>query len=231
MNKGAIRFFRKLKAKKYNPQNICEVGVYYPEESNVMDFIKEGISTTLIEADPEYASKIRSFFAGYPNVKIIETAIFDFNGTIELCKREASTFVSVLDKSPAIVNDNCQKEQTSTVVVKCVTFNEIEKGDFDLISIDIEGAEWYVIKHMVSRPNILSVETHGKYYTNPNIKQILHWAKTNNYVEWYKDDSDTIFVKKDVFKISLFEKLQLLLKKIQLFLIKLKKPIKKLFKG
>lgn len=230
MNKGAIRFFRKLKAKNYTPQNICEVGVYYPEESNVMDFIKGGISTTLIEADPEYASKIRSFFAGYPNVKIIETAIFDFNGTIELCKREASTFVSVLDKSPAIVNDNCQKEQTSTIVVKCVTFNEIDKGDFDLISIDIEGAEWYVIKHMVSRPNILSIETHGKYYTNPNIKQILHWAKINNYVEWYKDDSDTIFVKKDVFVISLLEKLQLLLKNLQLSLIRMKKPIKKFFK-
>ncbi|PKQ69864.1 FkbM family methyltransferase [Raineya orbicola] len=230
MNKGAIRLYRKLKEKGYSPKNICEVGVYLPEESNVISFIKEGVSTSLIEADPEYVRKIEYFFSEYPNVKVIETAIFDFNGTIELCKREASTFVSVLEKSPAIVNDNCKKEDSSKITVNCVMFSEIDRGDFDLVSIDIEGAEWYVIKHMISQPNILSIETHGKYYTNPNIKQIMDWAKKNNYVEWYKDDSDTIFVKKGTFFISTFEKLQLIIKKAQIALIKMLKPIKQLFK-
>jgi hypothetical protein len=62
MNKGAKRFYNQLKLKNYRPNHICEVGVYLPQESNVIDFINEDIETTLIEADPVYVQNILSFF-------------------------------------------------------------------------------------------------------------------------------------------------------------------------
>ena len=62
MNKGAIRFYNKLKNKKYKPQRICEVGVYLPEESNIIGFIRDNVATTLVEANPKYVLKINEYF-------------------------------------------------------------------------------------------------------------------------------------------------------------------------
>lgn len=224
MNKGAIHFFNKLKDKHYTPKNICEIGVYLPEESNIIGFIHQGIATTLVEADPNYITRINQYFKDQTNITVVEAAVFDFHGEVELCRRESSTFISRLESSPALINDKFSISEADTFTANCIRFSEIDNGKFDLISIDIEGAEWYVIKHMISRPDIISVETHGKYYTNPNIKEINGWMNNNGYVKWYKNDSDTVFVKKGVFGITASEKWQLVLKNIEIGLIKLKKP-------
>lgn len=231
MNKGAIRLFIKLNNKNYIPKDICEIGVYLPEESNILEFINQGIPTTLVEADPNYINKIKSYFKDIKNLTVIQAAVFDFNGIIELCRRDSSTFISQLEASPALTNDNCNKEETEKFIAKSITFNEIDRGNFDLVSIDIEGAEWFVLKHMVSRPNVISIETHGKYYTNPNINNIVDWMYKNNYQKWYKDGSDTVYIKNGTFKISTLEKLQLTLKSFAIYLIKNKKPIKIFFKS
>ena len=231
MNKGAIHLYNKLKNKHYTPKNICEVGVYLPEESNVIGFIKENVATTLVEADPSYVAKIKKHFSDFKNVKIIEAAVFDFQGKIELCRMESSTFISELEASPALVNDNYKITDDNKFVAKSILFSDIDKGDFDLVSIDIEGAEWYVIKHMTSRPNVISIETHGKYYTNPKIDLIINWMAENNYISWYKDASDTIYVKNGAFQITPTEKMQLLFKNLKISVIKKKKFFKTLFKS
>jgi len=227
MNKGAIRFYKKLKLKHFVPTNICEVGVYIPTESNVLNFITDGIKTILVEADPAYVELINDYFKDRSNVTTINVAIFDKKGTVELCRRASSTFISNLESSPAIVNDNCKVEDTDKFTVETMLFSEIDNGEFDLLSIDIEGAEWYVIKHAVSRPKVISIETHGKYYKNPFYNEIHNWMATNNYVRWYKDASDTVFVKKGVFDITTVEKIQLKLKDLELKLILFKKCFKK----
>jgi hypothetical protein len=43
-----------------------------------------------------------------------------------------------------------------------------------LLSVDTEGCEWYALKNLKSRPKVISLETHGKYYTNAYIKEILN---------------------------------------------------------
>lgn len=227
MNKGPKRFYNKLKLKNYCPNHVCEVGVYLPQESNVIDFINEDIETTLIEADPEYVKNILSFFSNQKKVTVIEAAVFDFNGKIELSKKEASTFISQLASSPALMNDHFRVNDEDKFIANSIIFSDIDKGAFDLISIDIEGAEWYVIKHMISRPNIISIETHGKYYTNPNIGEIKNWMQSNNYTLWYKDKSDSVYIKKGTFKITPFEKIQLGLINFLIFILKKKKIFKK----
>lgn len=226
MNKGAIRLYKKIKSKDYNPENICEVGVYLPQESNLLNFINEDIKTTLVEANPEYVKNIRSFFSEKKNVKIIEAAVFDFNGKIELCKKGASSFISELKSSPAIINDHYKKDGEK-FIANSIVFSEIDHGDFDLVSVDIEGAEWYVIKHMISRPKVISIETHGKYYTNPNILDIEKWMKSNDYMIWYKDESDSIYVKNGIFEISFLEKIQLVLRNLKINIHKQEKILKK----
>jgi len=221
-----IRLYNKLKEKNIFVSNVCEVGVYLPDASAVKEFIVNGINATLIEADPDYCKAINVHFGQYDNLTVYNIALYDYEGTVELCKKKSSTFLKELQVSPAIVNDNYSVDKGEFFTVNCARFSTIDKGNFDLVSIDIEGAEWFVIKHMISRPTVLAIETHGKYYTNPYLENILAWTKDNHYKVWYKDNSDTIFVREDLVNVTVFDKIMTELVNIKLILISMKKYLK-----
>lgn len=228
MNKGANKLYSKINDKNLNLIFLCEVGVFKPEESNILGFIKDGIDALLVEADPNYAQNLRNFFSENKNVEIIEAAVFDYNGTVDLYRRESSTFIGAVESSPALVNDKYQLSDEDKFTAKSILFSEIDKGNIDLISIDIEGAEWYVLKYMKSRPLVISIETHGKYYINPNIDKINRWMTDNNYIIWYLEDSDTIFIKNGFIEITILEKFQLISKRLKLYIKRQKKFLKKM---
>jgi FkbM family methyltransferase len=228
LDKQSDIFYKKISKKNFIPTKICEIGVYKPETSKVLLFIYEKIDTTLVEADKEIVKILNKTFENYPNVKIINSAIYDRRGKVELYKASASTFISELPSSPAIINDDFYGNSGQKFVVDSVLFSDIDDGDYDLISIDIEGADWFVLKYMKSQPKIISIETHGKYYKNPYIVPILEWMKQNNYITWIIDNSDTVFVKKGEIKVTLIEKIILQVKKIK-NLLKSKKRYLKIF--
>ena len=218
--------YRKVSSKTIPIQKVCEVGVYLPETSNIIDFIKEGKETILVEPEPNSIQAIKSYFQDYSNVTLIPIAIYKHNGTLTLAKAEASTFVSDLPMSPALINDQYQIDANKNIDVECKVFSDIDEGDIDLLSIDTEGSEWYVLLTMVSRPKIISIETHGKFYINPFLKDIKNWMKENDYQVWFKDNSDTVFCKKGLFNLSLKEKMTLSLAMINVWFRRNKKYIK-----
>lgn len=202
--------YKKVEAKGFKPQHVAEVGVWHPNTSNIYPFIKKGVLTTLVEPDPESIKLIKEEFVSDKNVKLYELALCDFNGEVELCKRESSTFITNLPNSPALTNDDCNIEQTEKFIAKASLFGEIDDGTIDLISIDTEGSEWYVIKNMKSKPKVISIETHGGMYVNPYLKELLNWMDEHNYALWYKDKSDSVFVLKTAFPLLLIDKVQVL---------------------
>ena len=109
----------------------------------------------------------------------------------------------------------------------CKRFDEIDDGTIDLLSVDVEGSEWYVIKNLVSRPAVISVETHGALYSNPNLEKITGWMKNNDYIIWYKDRSDTVYVKKGMFNITIMDKIKYLAHEVYLKFRTYKKLLKK----
>jgi len=203
--------YHKVSEKNIKPRHVAEVGVWHPETSNIFQFIKENIQTTLVEPDPESIKLIKSEFGNNKAVSLYEVALCDFNGKVELFKRESSTFICNLSSSPALVNDNADLTNTDRFTAEAKLFNEIDDGSIDLISIDTEGSEWFVIKHMISRPTIISIETHGGMYVNPYLKELLHWMQENSYILWYKDKSDSVFVIKETITVSLLDKINLIL--------------------
>ncbi|NME72622.1 FkbM family methyltransferase [Flammeovirga aprica] len=203
------QIYRKIKEKGLALDCVCEVGVYYPETSNILDFVNQGVRTILVEPSDDSLKRIDTFFENKDNITIHPVAVSDKNGTLELSKAEASTFISDLPKSPALINDNFKVTENETVTVPCVTFDKIDTLDIDLLSIDIEGAEWYVIQNLKSRPKVISIETHGKFYTNPYINEITQWINENNYKVWYKDHSDTVFYKEGELELTSSEKFAL----------------------
>lgn len=200
--------YLKCKKKNYVPTHVCEVGVYYPETSNILGFIKDGIKTTLVEPLPECIELINLYFAEYPNVKLYPFAIADKPGEIEMFLHDSSSFAASLQSSPALKNDGYDKDNGKRLVVQAKTFNEIDDGKIDLISIDAEGSEWYVLKHMISRPDVISLELKSKHYINPFINEINNWLTDNDYHKWFDDRSDSVFIRKGVFELSNIEKLK-----------------------
>lgn len=215
--------YRRCKTKRYAPTSVVEVGVYIPETSNVINFIEDGVKTLLVEADPKTVEKIKARFGSFRNVVCKQVAVFDYNGTVKLAQRASSTFISSL-KSPAVVNDSYTIKEEDEFEVSAITFDTIDDGKIDLLSIDIEGAEWFVLKHMKSRPIVISIETHGKYYTNPYFEQIDQWMKANGYKLWYKDKSDSVYFRGELIKASTLDSFYLFVKNLQLKLRRLRRP-------
>lgn len=200
------KLFKKLTAKGFTPEHVSEVGVYIPESSNIYDYIKHGIRTTLVEPDPKSIKRIEAIFGNQPNVTLHPVAAFDFNGPLQLADREASTFVSTLEASPAIVNDGYVVDDNDCFTVDSVTFDRIDDGTIDLISIDTEGSEWFVLKYMSSLPAVISIESHGAAYTNPYLAEIRDWMRDKGYVLFYRDKSDSVYVQPDTISLTLLDK-------------------------
>jgi FkbM family methyltransferase len=202
--------YKKVISKKISIHHVCEVGVFLPEMSNILDFIvKDRLRTTLVEPDTRSIAAIREYFRDYNNVTLLPYAVYEYHGVLELVQRNASTFVSTLPYSPAQINDNYDIRQEDTFTVECRKFDELDEGSIDLLSVDTEGSEWYVLKYMKSRPLVISVETHGKSYVNPFFKEITGWMAANGYERWWMDKTDTVYYKKGAFAVTAGERLQL----------------------
>ncbi len=222
-----ISLYHRLNKKGFFPNKVAEVGVFHPETSLINEYVLNGTPSILVEADPDVANLILNHFKNNKNYTLYECAIFDYEGNIELVRSGASSFVANLDTSPAKINDNIKLNQLNKIKVKSVTFDKIDDGDIDLISIDIEGCEWYVLKYMKSRPTVISIETHGGLYKNPFYNEIKHWMEANDYYIWYKTKSDSVFVKKGKIRIDFNDILNLFFVNIQNFLLKINKKVKR----
>ncbi len=204
--------FNKCTAKNFIPGHAAEVGVYFPETSNILGFINTGAKTTLVEPLPDCVKAIRDYFKNRSNVTLYPYAVGENSGTLELFMAESSSFASDLRSSPALINDNYIKAEEKKLTVECRRFDEIDDGTIDLLSIDTEGSEWLVLKYMKSTPSVISVEMSSKHYVNPNHKLITQWMESNNYERWYKDRSDIVYVRKGTFELSVFEKIANMIK-------------------
>jgi hypothetical protein len=185
----------------------------------------QGTKATLVEANPVMVDKIKEAFKTYSKTTIYPYAVAATPGTVTLYNRGASTFVESV-VSPAMVNDQYAKLESDRFDVEAKTFDQMDDGTIDILCIDIEGAEWFVLSKLKSNPALISVETHGKYYLNPKLAEIENWMKERGYEKWYKDKSDTVFVKPDKIAISFQERLSLSLYNIYLQARRLKGVLK-----
>jgi FkbM family methyltransferase len=166
-----------------------------PESSNVLRFIEAGCRVDLVEPDPDCVARLREHFADNPNVTVHAKAIYSDARRLTLYRARSSTFAAVLPSSPALVNDRYTPEPDDAFEVDAVPFDAIDDGTIDLLSVDTEGCEWPVLQRLVSRPAVMSIETHGKRYRNPFMREIEHWTRANGYRVWYRDKSDTVYVR------------------------------------
>ena len=192
--------------KKLAFSHVMEVGVYYPETSNILGFIDDGIRASLVEPDPLCLEKIRKYFVDKRNVKVIPWAVWEKEEDIEMFRANASTFIGSIAGSPAVVNDGYAYDEKDRFVAHGKPFGRVDDGTIDLLSVDIEGAEWLVVKNMTSRPKVIALEMQAGTYVNPKADQIRNWMKDNGYSAWFLDDTDCVYIKKGAVTFSLLER-------------------------
>lgn len=127
---------------------------------------------------------------------------------MKLCLAGPSTFSADQVNAPAINHDKFDVKSARVETVPCRDFYELDPGDYDLVSIDTEGSEFRVLSRMKSLPKILSIETQSRDYINPSLGAITDWLVANNYKVWLWNDTDTVFCRPPLLRITTIQRLK-----------------------
>lgn len=189
------------------PKVVAEVGTFDAGHLQSLPFVFDRqCRLYLFEPNPECVRDLRSVFAKADNVEITEVAIGDEYGQADLLIPRAtpgnpnaasSAFLEGVS-SPYIARESAgNNENMDSVRVEVVPFSEFDPGDIEALHVDTEGNEWKVIKTLISRPKLISLEMFGKFgYENANKTLIEEWMNDNGYQEYLVGKNDIIYVKK-----------------------------------
>jgi FkbM family methyltransferase len=161
-----------------NLKHLVEVGC--TDVASLHDMFHPDAKIQIIEANEFHISALKNIYKNMPNVEIHPYAIWKEPGRVLFHKQGATSYVDGLD-SPVTVYPEWQGPTHELVEVEAKTFDEFDDGTIDIIDIDIEGAEWYVLQKMVSRPNWIIIEMGWGKYVNPFKKEIEDWMSDNKY--------------------------------------------------
>ena len=185
----------------FNPKVICEIGVFTADSIQCHDFLNDNVEFILVEANPKCYGSLKQAY-NKSNFQIFNKAICDINGKIKLYNRgsepDPSAHIESISNCPASINDGYIKSEDDSILCDACTFDKIDPGNIDILCVDIEGAEWFVLKHMISRPKIIKLEIHGGNYLNPFLNEIEKWMLDNNYYIIDQGVNDFVFKKKEL---------------------------------
>ncbi len=146
----------------------------------------------MFECHPEYCKALRADIGGRLNVELFEVAIGDEPGKATFYDEGTSSSLAGV-ASPSEQHKGAHERKSYEVEVR--RFSDFDKGDIDHLRIDTEGAEWFCLKHLVSRPQQIVVEIYNDLatYINPYLYEINEWAAANGYQRVAVQDSDFIY--------------------------------------
>lgn len=185
---------------KQGPKLIFEIGVGQLSTCRTIQWINRGVKVVMFEPNPENYQQLVAAFRNKPNVEIYNVALSNFEGETELVLDGDSSYLNGIASPSAIGTPQSQTEQKKRIKVPVKTLASFDRGDIDLLLIDTEGSEFDIISKMISRPNVISVETemHNDQvnYTNPNLEKIRGWMAENGYLFAKQDDADSWYIRK-----------------------------------
>ena len=175
----------------------CEIGPHFYYNCRLVKQINEGRDVILVEPLPQCVKDIESMTEGLENVTIHQVAVADFNGEEILYTDDA-----LASFAESVKKEGLDSERTfhNLINVKAVKFDEIDPGNIDVLLADCEGSETYVLRHLVSRPKMIMVESAPTGFTKPKKDELDEWFKDNEYVYLEHYDNDDLFLHKDFAK-------------------------------
>jgi len=171
-----------------------------PELAQFRTLLDSGdfVSAVLIEPLPNHAAALAQRWPP-PKTKVIQAACSTDDKPVTLHLSDQGSFTDDVKRSAAPTIIYGFAEPVGTLVVPGIRFSTVDPGNLDAIAIDVEGCEWMVLSDMVSRPDLIVIETHcvGKVGIHHDIDNILDWM----YHHWYRlvnvDQADMVFRRKE----------------------------------
>lgn len=153
----------------------------------------------LFEPLPEYHHRLTEKSKGYPRVRVVPVALWDHEKGVTFYRIGQSSYIEgVTPRVDGTPEERTQEEldQVETTVPSA-RLSIYDRGDFDLALIDVEAAEWHVLRHMVSRPRLITLEMWrpkvAPNYFHPDYGSIMKWMSDNGYTEVARVKCDSFF--------------------------------------
>lgn len=137
----------------------------------------------LFEPNQFYFHELEKRVCYHPNVTLHKEALYDYNGQVEMYLYGERSYIKG-------INSKFLQDKVSYYydlpdyyleVVDCKKIDFFDKGDINILNLYCEGAEFYCLKHLISRPEIIFLELQSENYVNPHKLEILMWMKNNHY--------------------------------------------------
>ena len=156
-------------------RTICEVAV--GPWSLLSRF--EGLSqrALFVEPDPQMAAEAA---INFPWAEILRVAVAASVGTANLRKLKGASYIKGIPWAPMFAKSQEKCRAAGKVTVPTMPFNMIDDGQIDVLNLDCEGSEWFVISNMSSRPLLIQIEL---YPANNWHRELVAWFAENGYVE------------------------------------------------
>lgn len=171
------------------PRLVCEAGVHGPNDCRAKAW--PGVPWLLIEPLPHLAAMLRESF---PKARVEECAIGPVSGRVPFASAGGCSHLVSESITP---NSQHWGNREQVIEVESKAFAAIDPGNIDVLLADMEGAEWYLLATMRSRPRVIVLEMHspGNRYQNPHHGLILCWMNAMGYTLAKVGDADCCWVR------------------------------------
>lgn len=185
---------------RFTPKKIIEAGIGTTDGVQSLEFLLNGAEGILFEPHPSFYNELKTDLTPYPNIQVLNKGIYKESGVVKFYEKWACTFIDEMyDYSGAKIQDDYTKDEKDSFFCAVDTIDNYDNGDIDLLCMDCESCEWFVLEKLKSRPTVIQIETHSFYsdYKPFNIEGIEDWFKNNNYRVMATNESDSIYVRND----------------------------------
>jgi len=147
-----------------DPRTVAEVGV--GNESFLVSFVHTGARLMAVDAHMPFVEALRKKI---PTATVHHCAVSDRKGTEELVVAGDSTNIERIASTGYLP----ESKITGTATVPADLFSAFDDGTIDVLNIDCEGSEPFVLAHMVSRPKVIMIELLPDLPSSPESVRLL----------------------------------------------------------
>ena len=170
-------------------RTICEVGCgdYI---SCFLNKYELNCSTKFIgfEPNPLLYNDLVKNIKSVKNVIIYNCAIYNKNEPVKLILAGKSSFLyGIYSPLQAQLRNQAEKIYNK-ITIYAKTIDQFDDGTIDLLLLDAEGCDYFVLEYIKSRPKCIQISTIDESgYINPFHKEIDFWMSMNGYELTYNN--------------------------------------------
>ena len=186
----------------WTPKVVFEIGVGPANSCRSKQFWGRS-ECHLFEPVPSFHEVLEEEASSFENVHVHNVAIYKEERIVTFVENGGLSFIEGID-SPLVQSYTAKRRQEHNpslfprIKVQAKTIKSYDKGNIDVLLMDMEGSEWYVLESLVSRPNFIAIETIVGRYKNSHMAEIENWMASNDYIVLVRsrDEQDSFYVKR-----------------------------------